>query len=191
MAGRETALGDVGSGLAGLLERESELAAIDTALESAREGEGRLLHIEGHAGLGKSKLLAAGAALARTCGDRVLRAAGNELEREFSFGLVLQLLEQELPDAGAERDALFEGAAALARPLLERGDTASPEDTDFPLLHGLYWLIFNLAERSPLLIAADDLHWADRSSLRFLHYHKLNVPGRECLAETLGASGPT
>jgi hypothetical protein len=107
----------------------------------------------------------------------VLRAAGNELEGEFAFGLVLQLLEHELPDRRAERDSLFQGAAALARPLLERWESASADGTEFPLLHGLYWFVSNLAERQPLLVAVDDLHWADRSSLSVLLYLSQRLDG--------------
>jgi DNA-binding CsgD family transcriptional regulator len=40
----------------------------------------------------------------------------------------------------------------------------------FALIHGLFWLCTNLAERAPLLLVIDDGHWADRSSLRFLLY---------------------
>ena len=38
------------------------------------------------------------------------------------------------------------------------------------MLHGLYWLFANLAQREPLLLAIDDAHWADVASLRFLRY---------------------
>lgn len=38
------------------------------------------------------------------------------------------------------------------------------------VLHGLYWLLANLAERAPLLVAIDDAQWADDPSLRFLAY---------------------
>ena len=37
-------------------------------------------------------------------------------------------------------------------------------------LHGLYWLIANLAEQRPLLLVVDDAHWADSPSLRALAY---------------------
>ena len=41
-------------------------------------------------------------------------------------------------------------------------------DVAFATLHGLYWLVVNLAERAPLLLAIDDAQWADEPSLRFL-----------------------
>ncbi len=37
-------------------------------------------------------------------------------------------------------------------------------------MHGLYWLVVNLAASRPLLIAVDDAHWADEPSLRWLAY---------------------
>jgi len=159
-----------------LLERHSELAVLGMAADAAVAGAGSLALIEANAGLGKSRLLTAGIESARASGLRVLSAAGNELEGEFSFGLVLQLLEHELPD-GTERDQLFQGAAGLARPLLERGDTTPGDGGEFPLLHGLYWLVSNLAERGPLLVAVDDLHWSDRPSMRFLLYLAQRLEG--------------
>ena len=59
-----------------LLEREAELETLGTALDAAREGRGSLLVIEGHAGLGKSQLLAAARGFAKGCGVRALSAAG-------------------------------------------------------------------------------------------------------------------
>ena len=40
----------------------------------------------------------------------------------------------------------------------------------FPLVHGLFWLLSNLTERRPMVLAVDDLHWCDEESLRFLLY---------------------
>ena len=156
-----------------LLERERELEAIEVALAGARAGEGRLLYIEAHAGIGKSGLLAAAREQASTTGMDVLAGRGSVLERDHSFGVATQLLEPPLARATeAAREDLLGGAAALARPLFENHAiaAAAPEDQLFSLLHGLYWLTSNLAERRPLLIAADDGHWTDRSSLRFFLY---------------------
>src|SRR5439155_111846 len=43
-------------------------------------------------------------------------------------------------------------------------------DPAAPVQHGLYWLVANLCERSPVLLAVDDLHWADPASARWLVY---------------------
>ena len=38
------------------------------------------------------------------------------------------------------------------------------------MLHGLYWLLNNLADGAPIVLAVDDLQWSDTESLRFLNY---------------------
>ncbi len=162
----------MGSG--GLLERQVELRALDELLAAGREGRGRLLLVEGHAGIGKTSLLDAAVSRARASEMTVLRARASELESDFAFGIAVQLFEPLLAGADDEtRDRLLAGSAALAGPLLERptswgGDEA--EDRSYPVMHGLFWLLSNLAESSPVLIALDDAHWADRPSLRLLLY---------------------
>ena len=38
------------------------------------------------------------------------------------------------------------------------------------MLHGLYWLLNNVADDAPVALCVDDLHWADTESLRFLNF---------------------
>jgi hypothetical protein len=71
-----------------LLEREAELAVLGSAWESARDGGGRLIVVEGVAGNGKSALLATSAEHAGECGLQVLRARESELERGLAFGMI-------------------------------------------------------------------------------------------------------
>ena len=60
-------------------------------------------------------MLGAACAAASALGMRVLRSRGAELEREFAFGVVRQLLEPTLAEAAeAERGDLLDGAAGLA-----------------------------------------------------------------------------
>ena len=135
-----------------LLERESELAEIARALETASSGEGSLTVIEAAAGLGKTRLLEAALEGAGERGLTALRARGSELERDFAFGVVRQLLEPHLAALGEEqREEIFSGAAALARPLLaDVADSVSPPpDPGYAILHGLYWLLLNLAVKAP------------------------------------------
>lgn len=160
---------------AGLLERESPLAAVEQAVADGlgRRASGAVL-LEATAGIGKTAVVERAAAAAEARGARVLRARGTELERAFPFGLVLQLLAPVLADADADRRAaLLRGPAALAGPLLEGrllGNGPLEAHALPPLLHGLHWLVVNLADAGPVVLAVDDLHWADPSSLRALAY---------------------
>jgi hypothetical protein len=107
-------------------------------------------------------------------GMRVLAARASELERNFSFGVVRQLLEPAVLRAPeAERSAWFAGAARLGAVVLEVPEwreQAPGEGDIFPRLHGLYWLCVNLSVDRPLLLTVDDVQWADESSLAFLGF---------------------
>ena len=154
-----------------LLERERELAALRQALDDASERRGRVVLIEAPAGLGKTSLLRAASDTAAERGFTCLRARANDLERDFAYGCVRQLLEPAVASlAGGERERAFEGAAAMSSGLF--GDEAAPvrADSAFSMLHGLYWLLNSLAAEEPLALVVDDLHWADAESLRFLVY---------------------
>ena len=158
-----------------LLEREGELAQLGALVDAAREGAGRLVLVEGGAGIGKTRLLAAARGRGAEAGMEVLHARGGELEREFPFGIVRQLFEPTLVGVRkAERRDVLSGAAELAAPLFSGDyltDRASAKaDPAFATLHGLFWLTSNLAARRPLVLAIDDLHWADKPSLRWLAY---------------------
>ncbi|MGH3993508.1 MAG: AAA family ATPase, partial [Pseudonocardiaceae bacterium] len=155
-----------------LLDRERELAEIVERLESARAGSGSAMLVEGPGGIGKTELLLASERAARQRGMIVAGARGAELEREFAFGVVRQLFEPAV--SGSAGPALLEGAAALAAPVFELpsggpGGGAVAERS-FAVLHGLYWLCANLADRAPLLLAVDDVHWSDPASLELVSY---------------------
>ncbi len=162
--------------MAPLAERDVELETVGRLLAGACAGSGGAVVFEGPAGIGKSSLLAA----ARTAAAevRVLAARGGELERELPFGIVRQLLESVVMAHGTgERDALLAGAAALAKPVLFAADPEAGVEPSFSVLHGLYWLTVNLADAQPLLVAVDDVHWADVASLRWLIYLARRLAG--------------
>ncbi len=175
----------------GLLERDAELDGLQRALDGVQDGEGRLLLIEGPAGIGKSRLLAEvrrGAAR----NTLVLSARAGELEGSFPFGVVRQLFEGVVADPELA-DRALSGAAASARSVLGAPELGGQTlgNTSFAVLHGLYWLAMNLAEDRPLVLAVDDLHWVDRPSLRFLAYLVRRLEGAPILvAATLRTAEP-
>ncbi|MDQ3741825.1 MAG: AAA family ATPase, partial [Actinomycetota bacterium] len=165
-----------------LEERDAELQLVARLLGEAADGAGSLLVLEGPAGIGKSRLLAAAHDYAGKRGFQLFRARGGELERDFPLGVVRQLFEVRLAACDAEeRQALFAGAARLAAPIFEfaASDEMRRDDEEpaFTTLHGLFWLTANLVERAPTLVSVDDLQWCDRPSLRFLSYLARRLDG--------------
>ncbi|HTT95087.1 MAG TPA: ATP-binding protein, partial [Solirubrobacterales bacterium] len=153
-----------------LLERERELERLRAGVSAAAGGAGRVILVEGDPGVGKTALLAAAAEVAGGGGLTVLRARGGELEATSGFGIVQQLLERVVVDAGPDRDdGLLSGAAALAAAPLGLAPADLPMDPA-QARHGLYWLLANLAEREPLALLVDDAQWADAPSLDWLLY---------------------
>ncbi len=169
----DSAADERGSGAMLLLEREGELAALDALVAATAAGRGRVVLVEGPAGIGKSRLLGEVCNRATSLGFRALTGSGGELEREFAFGVARQLLEPAITDsADGQWEGLWSGAARFAEPVfayldVEVGEAGTPSQA---ILHGLFWLTANLSERTPLLVVIDDLHWADPPSLRFVSY---------------------
>src|SRR5215210_5995991 len=160
-----------------LLERASELEALVGRLGPlTASGAGGVVLVEGVAGIGKSSLLRAFVAAAREREDlTVLTARGTELELELAFGAVRQMFAPVVALDESERDRLVSGPASLAAAVLglrelPHGELADP-------LYALSWLVANLAERAPVVMAIDDVHWLDAESGRFVAYLAQRVEG--------------
>jgi DNA-binding CsgD family transcriptional regulator len=168
-------------GVETLLERQRELLALGNALSEARRDCGQFVLVRGPAGIGKTSLLKATLQTAAEMGFTCLRARASELERDFAYGCVRQLLEPVISRASsAAHDRLFEGAAALSTPLFLRNGappSVASTESNFAMLHGLYWLLNNLARESPVALCVDDLHWSDTESQHFLHYLSARLDG--------------
>ncbi|HWI71975.1 MAG TPA: AAA family ATPase, partial [Baekduia sp.] len=172
-----------------LLERQDELALLERARGDARAGRGRFVLVEAAGGVGKSSLLDEVRGRAVAEGFSVLRARASEMEQDFAYGCVRQMMEPVLARAEpAHREALLTGAAALTGPLFAApgdADTVGPggaPDASFAMLHGLYWLVNNLAADGPVLLVLDDAHWADAASLRLMAYLAPRLDGLAVLA---------
>jgi DNA-binding CsgD family transcriptional regulator len=164
-----------------LLEREPDLAEICACIGTAGSGEGCSLLLEGPAGIGKTALLRAAFAQAQQAGMATLTTRCGELESNLPWGVVRGLFEPVLAVASrSERRLLLADAAGLAGIALRSDGTHTASrraDALGAALHGLYWLIANLAATRPVLLAVDDAHWADKPSLRWLAYLAARLEG--------------
>jgi DNA-binding CsgD family transcriptional regulator len=159
-----------------LFEREGALSEIEGLVRGAQDGEGSIVTIVGGAGEGKTALLHAAGEIAESRGLSVWRARGSDLESGFALGAARQLLEPALYALDApERAQVLEGAAGLATSVLGLEADRSPDP--LAALHGLYWLLANLARDTPILLAIDDAQWLDIPTLEWLAYLGGRVEG--------------
>ena len=81
------------------------------------------------------------------------------------------------------------GRAGGAR-VRSAGAGSVEDDIPFATMHGLYWLVANLAARRPLVIAVDDAHWADAPSLHWLAHLAARIDGLPVALLLAVRSGP-
>jgi DNA-binding CsgD family transcriptional regulator/tetratricopeptide (TPR) repeat protein len=162
-----------------LVARAPEMELILSVMEGAEDGRGGVLVLRGESGVGKSRLLQEALAEAGRRGWWIAAARGYPVEAGIPHALFADALPQLIgalsPEAlpgltrgtGPELARLFpcfggEGGAA------DSGD--DPHEFRTRILWNLTQFLSRLSERRPLLLALDDLQWADASSLELLHF---------------------
>ncbi|GAA3236231.1 BTAD domain-containing putative transcriptional regulator [Actinocorallia longicatena] len=149
--------------LAPIIGRERELAAIHDAVGSAVRGSGRMVLLEGEAGIGKTTVAESAVMAARAAGVRTVWARTVE-----DLGApALWLWEQVLRDLGQSLPA---GPDVPADPALAR----------FRLLESVTSALTDAARDQPLLLVLEDLHWADAGSLQALRLLAGRLPTARC-----------
>src|SRR5579864_3507980 len=162
-----------------LLGRESVLAAIEGAVRAAQSGSSQALLVVGHAGMGKTRVHEAAIERGQAHELRVVRAAGAELEQNLAFGVAGQLVRSLLSEASSarRRSLLAEVPPRLLSlgqsPVTDRGEDGNDQ---LAVSHGVFSVLASAVERTPALLAIDDVHWADSASLELLLYllHRLD-----------------
>ena len=147
-----------------LLERDDELAVLGDAVTAAAEGEGRIVVLEGPAGIGKTRLLEAARARALDEDFALLSCRSDPSDREVPLGAVRALLASAL-SRSEDPELLLEGPAELCLGILSRTVRIHDEGA---LFYALDWFVSDLAASGPVAIVADDAQWADPASQRWL-----------------------
>lgn len=135
------------------------------AIATSASGYGQVVLLEGEPGIGKTRLVAAAIEQARNQGFEVAAATCDDLAQARPFGAILSAfgIEVDAPDEGrAAIAALIEGQHAVDRGPAE---TSTAPGLQYRVIEALGALVERLATRAPLLLALDDLQWADASTL--------------------------
>ena len=154
--------------------RAAELARLTDALSRARAGASGAVALVGEPGIGKSRLLRELWMQAEAAGFDVVVGRGFELEREVPFGMVVDALDRRVEELGAAR--LGELGIELAElgavlPSLGRvaGGLHDTLDAERYRAHrAVRDVLAQLARQRPLLLAFDDVHWADPASIELV-----------------------
>ena len=160
-----------------LVGRSELVARFDDALDETAQGRPRHAVIGGEAGVGKSRLLAEMRAHAEERGARVLVGGCVSMGSEgLPFSPYAEIIRSLVAADGAATVIALAGRAAadLARlvPALDRGKPAPDQEmwAQTRMHEALLDLFRRLAERGPLVLQVEDLHWADAGTLAATSY---------------------
>ncbi|MFH8535039.1 AAA family ATPase [Streptomyces tendae] len=157
-------------GTLSLVGRTSEMHALEVMLAKA-EIEGTALLLQGEPGVGKTALLDAVSAQARTNGLGVVRVVGVESEQELAFSALHQLLYPLLDHAVG----LPAFQSAVLEQVLSIREGSDPGR--FAISAAALALLQAASRAQPLSVVVDDVHWIDRSSAEVLTFMSRRLSG--------------
>jgi class 3 adenylate cyclase/DNA-binding CsgD family transcriptional regulator/tetratricopeptide (TPR) repeat protein len=163
--------------------RKPELAQLTKALQGARKGFGRVVLLAGSGGMGKTRLTQQLALQAEQGGTQVLWGRCLEEAGAPAYWPWRQLIRSYLR-SGADADpakSFGSGLADIAGIVPEvaehfklRPTAAAPvgdsAESRFRLFDAIATFWRRAAQRAPLLLIFEDLHWADATSLRLFSF---------------------
>ena len=174
------------------------------AWREARDGRGRTVVITGEPGVGKSRLLAS---LRETLSDephRWLALRCSPLRVNTAFHPVAGMMRATVgirltdpPEAAAANDPARRCPIprGMPRHRSRRCSTWAPADAPAPekfrrdLMEALYRWLLDLASRGPVVVAGEDLHWSDASTLELMRAAPEPARGRACADRGHAAPG--
>lgn len=182
--------------VAELVGREREFSVVVGAWEKVIRGRGVHVHIDGTAGIGKTRLLNDLYARLRGQGAPVARVRAHPGERTVSYALAAEIAEAvgALPGAVGISPAAASSLVALNPVLSSRFNAPIDHATGQEALRrrtiALTDLMGAVAEEKPFALLIDDLHWSDADSRRLLGGVLERRKSTRCLVVTAARSVP-
>jgi class 3 adenylate cyclase/tetratricopeptide (TPR) repeat protein len=170
------------------VNRKRELDVLWSSWLRVRNGEGQCVIVTGEPGIGKSRLLEQFRSKLNDV-HLWIEAAGERFSESTPFHTVIKLLEQALgwPGEASADERIDQLQRALRFSELDPSEMLpliadllklpsaahasaqlAPEEARRRLMGGLTSWILKLAERQPLILAVEDLHWVDPSTIELL-----------------------
>lgn len=166
----------------GFVGRDEELSRVDRVLDGLAGGRGGVVLLSGEAGIGKTRLAEAVAERARSRGVIVSWGRSFESEGTPAFWPWVEVLRHAF--AGLDADGpgavvreVGAGAGLLVRlvpelapllPAAPAGMESADDGLRFSLNDAVARTVVAVADRRPLVVVLDDVHWADAPTLRLL-----------------------
>lgn len=164
--------------------RAQSWSSLEAAWTAARDARGSTVLIEGATGLGKTRLLSELRRRVQAADGLVLEAKCYEIERNVPYAAIAEALacavarpelEELTPTWLAEVARLLPELRERFR-ALPKSDGGEGSQASKRRLHGaIARYLEALSAGGPLVLAVDDIHWADPPSLEVLHFlsHRL------------------
>ncbi len=176
-----------------LVGRDAEIAALNAVAAAARAGRSGAVLLAGEAGIGKTRLLRELRARAAGAADWwVLEGRAFEYDQALPYGPIVDMLHGLVAAQPAARLApllaphsadllrIFPELALLLPNASSPADAEADPEREKRRLHlAVLQLIRQMAAERPVLLIAEDLHWADEASLDLLLYllhHRPDAP---------------
>lgn len=167
--------------------REKELAALRARLTAALDGHGGLVLVGGEPGVGKTTLVKQLIREAEQRGAFTVFGRCYESEGTVPYSPFVEMLEQALALMPADivREDMGDDASEVARmvPELRRRFPDIPEPLDLPpeqqrryFFNAVGSFITRGANRFPLMMVMDDVHWADEPTLLLIEHMAALMP---------------
>lgn len=157
-----------------LVGRAADLDSLEQLLDELNEGRPVAIELVGEPGIGKTRLLYELSARAESRGHLVLSGSASELECDLPFSVFVHALDEYVAGLDLNFSALDDDVQAeLAHVLpslssLAGGRAVALQHERYRSHRAVCALLEHLAETRPLVLALDDLHWADSASVELL-----------------------